>query len=322
MNFALQPGQLARLIDRLRFASEFRLRGAASHSDEKIDRLISQAENHLLALNHRAFRALPETALPEPTAEFQSIAQHFSEGRTDEALASALEHCDANPNARSWANTGDLQLLHGQIDQAQTSYRQAEALLGPLPPIRLRLGRVEASRGNWQAALRQAIGALSDNPLYGSARYLYWEAQRSLGRQAIYLPLPTRVVFGATGERLYMEPLSQAARQAWRSWAEVDEQLGLTESPPRHSAFRALTESWRKHRPSESQEDYVAPGIDGDVQLDLLQKWADADLLVPYLWAIGLGKSNAESFRVWHREHKASMTRFWEAAILSSDDVA
>ena len=322
MNFALQPGQLARLIDRLRFASEFKLRGAASHSDQKIDRLIGQAENHLLALNHRAFRALPETALPDPAAGFESVAQSFSESRTEKALALAIEHCNSDPNGRSWANTGDLQLLHGQVDNAHTSYRHAESLLGLLPPIRLRLGRVEAARGNWQAALRQAIGALSDNPLYGSARYLYWDAQRALGRQAIYLPLHVRVVFGSTGERLYMEPLSQAARQSWRSWAEVDEQLGLTESPPRYSAFRALTDTWRKHRPTDSQEDYVAPGVDGDLQLDLLLKWADADLLVPYLWAVGLGKSNADAFRDWHREHKACMTRFWEGAVLSPDDVA
>ena len=322
MNFALQPGQLARLIDRLRFANEFNLRGAASHSDQKIDRLIGQAENHLLALNHRAFRALPETALPEPSPDFERVAQRFSESRSEEALALALRQCDTNPTGRTWANTGDLQLLHGQTEQAFLSYQNAEELLGLLPPIRLRLGRVEAAKGNWQAALRQAIGALSDNPLYGSARYLYWEAQRALGRQAIYMPLHIRVVFGSSGERLYMEPLSQAARQAWRSWAEVDEQLGLTESPPRYSAFRALTESWRKHRPTEGEEDYVAHGIDGDVQLDLLQKWADADLLVPYLWAVGLGKSNASAFRDWHRDHKSSLTRFWEGAILSPDDVA
>ena len=322
MNFALQPGQLARLIDRLRFASEFNLRGAASHSEQKIDRLIGQAENHLLALNHRAFRALPETALPEPSPEFQPIAQKFAQSQSEEALQLAIEHCSTNPSGRSWANTGDLQLLHGGTEEALTSYRNAEEMLGLLPPIRVRLGRIEAAKGNWKAALRQAIAALSDNPLYGSGRYLFWEAQRALGRQAIFLPLPTRVIFGASGERLYMEPLSQAARQAWRSWAEVDEQLGLTESPPRYSAFRALTESWKKHRPADTNEDYVAPGIEGDMQLNLLERWSESKLLVPYLWAVGLGQSNAAAFQDWHREHKSDMTRFWEGAILSADDVA
>ena len=150
MNFTLQPGQLARLVDRLRFASEFNLKGGGSHSDQKIDRLIGQAENHLLALNLRAFRALPETALPAPSSDFEPVAKLFSESKSEEALALALEVVHSNPNGRSWVNTGDLQLLHGQVDSAFESYQQALESLGMLAPIRLRLGRIAAARGDWQ----------------------------------------------------------------------------------------------------------------------------------------------------------------------------
>jgi tetratricopeptide (TPR) repeat protein len=320
MSAFIQPGQLARFVDRLRFLSEHSLQGGQADFETKGQRLLAQAENHPLALNLRAFSALPETALPAPCPSFGPVAQHFSEGNTEAALALASERVNALPHPRSWANYGDLQLLHGNVQGAESSYRRALDELGRIPPIELRFGRIMAARGDWEAAQRRAIAALSDNPLYGSARYLYWEATKELGRQPLALPLRECVRFGPSGDRLYESDLSEAARMAWRAWAEVDEQMAQSESPPRKSAYEALVASWTQNRNQNPEPGYVDPGIMGDRSLELLASWASEGLLVAYLWAIGLGRANADAFRTWNLSNRGRLTRFWERTSFHEDE--
>ena len=315
-----QPGQLARLVDRLRFLEEHQIGTGKSRLGEQLKRQTAHAQDHLLLLNHRAFHALPETALPEPSPTFSPVARLFDEGKSKEALLLAKETVEIHPHARSWANTGDLQILHGDVAGAEASFRRAQELLGKIPPIEIRMGRILAARGDWKGSLRKAISALSENPLYGSARYLFWESQRTLGYQALYLPMRERIQYNRNGERHYLEPLSPSARLAWRAWAEVDESMGLSENPPRKSAYYALVDKWRSTRGQNPTEGYIEPAIDGDVQLNLLSDWADQELLTAYLWVSGLGHANANAFRDWLPSNKGRLQRFWEIAVLPSHD--
>jgi hypothetical protein len=182
------------------------------------------------------------------------------------------------------------------------------------------MGRIWAAKGDWKKALRKAIAALCENPLYGSARYLFWESQRVLGYQALYLPMRERIQYNRHGERHYLEPLSASARLAWKAWAEVDETMGLSENPPRKSAYHALVDKWRIAREHNPTEGYMDPSIDGDLQLNLLSEWAEQDLLTAYLWVSGLGHANARAFQEWLPSNKGRLQRFWEIAVLPSDD--
>ena len=314
MSSFIQPGQLARFVDRLRFLSEHSLKGGQADFEAKGQRLLAQAENHPLALNLRAFSALPETALPAPCPRFGAVAHLFSEGDSEGAQALAAELIVSDPHPRSWVNYGDLQILHGEIRAAEGSYRRAMETLGRIPPIELRFGRIEAARGDWKAAQRRAISALSDNPLYGSARYLFWESMKHLGREPLALPLRERVRFGPNGDRLYEGSLSEAARMAWRAWAEVDQQLAQTETPPKKSAYEALIASWSQNKSQNPEPGYVDPGLQADQSLERLAKWSSEGLLVSYLWVVGLGRANADAFRQWLPSNRGRLTQFWEQA--------
>jgi tetratricopeptide (TPR) repeat protein len=314
MSSFIQPGQLARFVDRLRFLSEHDLKGSQTDFESKGQRLLAQAGNHPLALNMRAFSVLPETGLPAPCPSFGPVALLFSEGDTEGAKNLAEELVKTMPHPRSWANCGDLQLLNGKIRAAEASYRRAQETLGRIPPLALRMGRIEAARNDWKAAKRCAIVALTENPLYGSARYLYWEATKKLGGTPLGLPLPERVRFGPKGERQTDSSLSEAARLAWTAWAEVDQQAGQTEFPPKKSAYETLVRTWEKNRPLNPEPGYIEPGIAGDTELALFSKWSTEGLLEAYLWAIGLGRSNADTFREWLVSNKGRLNQFWQNA--------
>jgi tetratricopeptide (TPR) repeat protein len=314
MSHFLQPGQLARFVDRLRFLSEHDLKGGQVDFEKKGKRLLAQAGNHPLALNLRAFSALPETALPDPCPSFGPVAHLFSEGDTQGAQVLAEKLVKENPHARSLANCGDLQLLHGQLRSAEASYRAAQESLGRIPPLALRLGRIEAERSDWKAAKRLAIVALTENPLYGSARVLFWEATKALGETPLGFPLPQRIQFGTQGERQPDGNLSDAARKAWSEWAKVDARLGQTESPPQKTAYAALIHTWEKNSSHNPEPGYVDPGQAGDHDLRLIAQWSSEGLLEAYLWVIGLGRANADAFRHWLTSNKGRLNQFWQNA--------
>ena len=314
MSHFLQPGQLARFVDRMRFLSEHNLQGGQVDFESKGQRLLAQAGNHPLALNLRAFSALPETALPSPCPSFGPVAHLFLQGNTQEAQELAEKQVNENPHARSWANCGDLQLLHGQLHAAEASYRRAQDTLGRIPPLTLRLGRVEALRGDWTAAKRFAISALSENPLYGSARVLFWEATKKLGDAPLGFPLPERIRFGAQGNRQADGNLSEAARTAWMAWAEVDARLGQTETPPQKTAYAALVHAWEQNNNLSPEPGYVDPGQAADDDLRIIAQWSSEGLLEAYLWVIGLGRSNADAFRQWLASNKGRLNQFWQNA--------
>jgi tetratricopeptide (TPR) repeat protein len=314
----LQPGQLARFVDRMRFLSEHKLQGGQVDFESKGKRLLAQAGNHPLALNLRAFSALPETALPAPCPSFGPVAQLFLQGDTEEAQALAEKQVKANPHARSWANYGDLQLLHGQLHAAEASYRRALDILGRIPPLTLRLGRVEAQRGDWTAAKRFAISALSENPLYGSARVLFWEATKKQGEIPLGFPLPERIRFGPQGKRQADGNLSEAAQTAWMAWAEVETRLGQTETPPQKTAYAALVNAWEQNNTLNPEPGYVDPGQAGDEDLRIIAQWSSEGLLEAYLWVIGLGRANADAFRQWLPSNKGRLNQFWQNAHLGN----
>ena len=308
----IQPGQLARLVDRLRFLTEHDLKGGQADIQEKGKRLLAQLDDHPLAMNFKAFEVLPETALPAPSPSFGPVAQLFSEGKTEEALSLATTTIQSEPHPRSWVNYGDLQILHNDLQGAEGSYRRALEELGKIPPLEMRFGRVEALHQRWEAAYRKAISALSDNPLYGSARFLLAESAKAMGRVAVNIPIAERVYYGPAGNRLYDNSLSEAAREAWRSWADIDQQLGATETPPKKSAYESLIASWRQNRNKNNDPGYIDPTQDADSDLQVLESIDARGLLRPYLWTIGLGHSNAEAFRHWVTSNRGRLTQFWE----------
>jgi len=316
----IQPGQLARLVDRLRFLTEHELKGGQADIREKGKRLLAQLDDHPLAMNFKAFEILPESALPAPSPSFGPVAQLFSEGKATEALALAATTVHKTPHPRSWVNYGDLQVLHKDLPGAEASYRRALEELGKTPPIELRFGRIEALHQRWDAAHRKAISALSDNPLYGSARFLWAESANAIGRLAVNIPISERVYYGPAGNRLYDNSLSEAAREAWRCWADIDQQLGATETPPKQSAYEALIASWRQNRNQNSDPGYIDPSQDADNDLQILESIDARGLLGPYLWSIGLGHSNADVFRSWITSNRGRMTQFWESLSQSGKD--
>ena len=180
------------------------------------------------------------------------------------------------------------------------------------------MGRIWAAKGDWKKALRKPF-PLSVKTHSGSALPVLGVPTR-FGIPSALSSNARRIQYNRHGERHYLEPLSASARLAWKAWAEVDETMGLSENPPRKSAYHALVDKWRIAREHNPTEGYMDPSIDGDLQLNLLSEWAEQDLLTAYLWVSGLGHANARAFQEWLPSNKGRLQRFWEIAVLPSDD--
>ncbi|MCB9793297.1 MAG: hypothetical protein H6741_11275 [Alphaproteobacteria bacterium] len=215
-------------MDALRFRLEFGLGGDPQALEDGRLRLEAQAPHHPLTLNLRAWRALPETALPPPPPALREAAERFLAGDLTDALARART-VDA---PRALVVQADLLLLLGRVEPARAALRAATRALGPLPPLIFRDARCAELSGDPDEAWSACVEALVGNPLYGSARRLQLDLVERRG--GWLLPLPLRIT-----PELGPETLEGVRRRWSRSGLlEVhDRVVGL--SPESAESFRA-----------------------------------------------------------------------------------
>ena len=313
----LTIGELARRVENLRFQAAHGL-GDDSRFARWSEALLAQAPTHPLAMNLRAWVALPETALPSPSPRLRPAAEAFHQGRLQEACELATQTLgDLGPEevGGGHATAGDLHLALDRVDEAETHYRQAALQLSRLPPLEARLGRCALLRGDAENARRLAVRALCTNPLYGSAMVLRWEAGVALGEKLVTLPLQARAFHTPAGVRLDNR-LSPRAARAWKAWAQVRHlDPGAFQSvsevfPPELAPTMALIGAFR----AQSDDD-TAYSDAPDTELLLLDRWEREKILGAYLWFAGLSPDNAHLWEAWTASHPEAMERFWTKGI-------
>ncbi|MEE2750570.1 MAG: hypothetical protein VX519_04005 [Myxococcota bacterium] len=310
----LTISDLARTVEQIHFARSHHISTDNVEFEDLKRVLLQRAPFHPLALNLRAFDALPETALPAPSKRFSGIARAFMDGRYTDALSEAQgvvsQDMTDDEQARLYTTIGDLESLLGSIESAEDCFRKALLILGPLPPLHARLGRCAFLRGDADTARSRAIRALVENPIYGTAMVLYLEACRS--RSIQLLPIPVQAGLVRTQSGWVATPdLSPKAVRAWEAWLNARASCTLEEFPPERTPTLALIQAWRSGTNDDlSYTDTPNP------ELDALERMERDGILDGYLWFAGLDSSNANQWRAWKQEHPRTMERFWSEGLI------
>ena len=307
-------------VERLRFASEFGLPTDHGRLLQLSLELSTRVPRHPVSLNIRAFQTLPETGLPTPSNLLSEAASLFAQqdfGGALESAKRALKAVEASCNSpteqgRAQVVVGDLLLLTGNTNEAESCFLQANSLLGDLPPITLRLGQVKYTQGLINEAHNFARDALSVNPLYGSAMMLFWESAIKQGRQLAPLPLPERASVDSSNTMRIDPNLNGRALLAWKAWLLAEPSQAL-HAPPKMGQYEALVEAWRRET-EQHAEQYDDPALLAKADLERLERFDKAGILCGYLWLLGLNLSNADSWRRWSAANPEAMSRFWAEA--------
>ncbi len=307
----LTIGELAQRVEHLRFQAAHGLGSVDARLARWSETLLAQAPTHPIAMNLRAWAALPKTALPSPSPRLRPVAEAFHQGRLAEACKLANQQLgEISPEevGVGHVTAGDLHLALDQVEEAEAHYRKAAIELSRLPPLEARLGRCALVRGDAETARRLAIRALCANPIYGSAMVLRWEAGIALGETLVSLPLQARAFHTPSGIRIDNR-LSPRAARSWKAWAQA-RLASSEETPPEVTPTLALIGAFR----AQSDDD-TAYSDAPDTELLLLDRWEREKILGAYLWFAGLHPDNAHLWEAWHREHPEAMERFWTSGI-------
>ena len=307
-------------VERLRFASDFNLPTDHGRLLQLSLELSTRVPRHPVSLNIRAFQTLPETGLPSPPKLLSEAASFFTQRDFASALGSAqsaLKTLESSSNSlieqgRAQVVVGDLLLLTGSTQEAESCFLQANSLLGDLPPVILRLGQVKYAQGRLDDAHSLARDALSVNPLYGSAMMLFWESATKQGRQLAPLPLPERASVDSSNNRRIDPNLNGRALHAWKAWLLAEPSIGLHD-PPKMGRYEALVGAWRSAT-DEHAEQYDDPALLAKADLERFERFDKAGILSSYLWLLGLNLANADSWRKWSASNPEAMKRFWTEA--------
>ena len=299
---------LAREAEQLRFRIEHHLGG----DPEKLVRLLRQLEvrvpHHPIVRTARAVTALPDTALPGPPPELSSAAARWLAGDPEGALEHARAALAERPHPRTRVTVADLHWHLGAREEALVGWQLARDELGPLPPLAVRRGRAALVDGRSGEALDEAVRALLQNPLYGTAFVLLTHAHRARGQEALPVPLPTQAVRTADGLRM-VSGLGERGQASWTAALRASQVAPAEETPPGHSGVAALLDQWRTLAPGSTAEERQCWPI------ATLDRWEREGTLETYLWASGLTPDRAEDFRL-RSDPEASDRRFWREAIL------
>ena len=294
--------ELARRVERQRFRLAHHLGGDPSRLDDQLARLGQLAPFHPVVLNERSRRLLPEVWPGPPPLELAPVARALLDGEPDRGLLLARTLAQAHPDdGQVHMALGDLQLLAGELDAAETSFRRAMELLGPLPCLMVRYGRCRLQNGALREAWKLAVGALTECPIYGTALSLYAEVARAAGHQLapVPVPLPLRRV---DGQVQLHESLTDAAQAAWSIYLAHPG----GGRPPGLRRVRAALKTFEERGGGRER-------LDGGLEvLPLLASWDRAGLLRPYLWIVGLSEENVSEYRGWILERRDLMRAFWE----------
>jgi hypothetical protein len=280
---------------------------------ERLTRLLVEgAPHHPVALNLRARAALPETMLPESGEALRDIASAFAAGDFSAALALARDLGDLSMEEEGLREQtlGDLVFLTQGPAEAEPHFRTAIQGLGPLAPLLARLGRCALGTGDSPTASRYAVRSLTENPLYGTALVLLFEAAQAEGKTLLPIPIQARIFTAPGGVRV--DPsLSPRGRMAWESWLQARETSDFQERPPERSSTLRLIEAWRA-----GSDGQLAYSDSDNQELEALDRWERDGLLDAYLWFAGLNPENAHVFRTWRDAHRDTAERFWRQGVL------
>jgi tetratricopeptide (TPR) repeat protein len=284
-----------------------------SNRCERLTRLLMEgAPHHPVALNLRARDALPETMLPESRGALKEVATAFAAGDFAAALDLARELGGLSMKEAGLREhtLGDLVFLTRGPAEAEPHFRAALQALGPLAPLLARLGRCALGTGDWSTARRYAVRALTENPLYGTALVLLFEAAQAEGESLLPIPIQARI-FGTPGGMRVDPSLSPRGRMAWEAWLRARETSDFRERPPERSSTLRLIEVWRA-----GSDGQLAYSDSPNQELEALDRWERDGLLDAYLWFAGLNHENAAVFRNWRDAHRDTAERFWREGVL------
>ena len=294
--------ELAQRAERQRFRLAHQLGGDPAKLDEQLAQLGRVAPFHPVVLNERARRLLPEVWPGPPPPELGPVARALLDGAADEALRASAKALRERPeDGRMVMAHGDLQLLAGEPDAAEQSFRRGLELLGPLPCLMVRYGRCRLQLGALREAWKLAVGALTECPIYGTGLVLYADVARAAGHSLapVPVPLPLRHV---DGKVVLHESLTEPARAAWSIY--LAHPGGGT--PPGLRRVRAAVKTFEERGGGRER-------LDGGLDvLPLLAAWDRGGLLRPYLWIVGLSHDNVSEYRAWILERRDLMRAFWE----------
>ncbi len=304
--------RLALEVEELQFYRAHGMETDAGRCDRLTRLLVEGAPHHPVALNLRARRALPETMLPNSRGTLKEVATAFAKGDPAKALTLAedLAGLTMEEDALRACTVGDLLFLTRGPEEAAPHFRTSMQGLGPLAPLLTRLGRCALSTGDWATARRYAVRSLTENPLYGTALVLLFEAVRGTGKTLLPIPIQARILAAPGGVRI--DPsLSPRGRMAWETWLQARETSDFRERPPERSSTLRLIEAWRVG--SDGQLAYSdAP----NPELEALDRWERDGVLDAYLWFAGLNPENAPMFRSWRSDHRDTAEQFWREGVV------
>ena len=125
-----------------------------------------------LAVCEHAAKRSPGNALAVTSYAFYLAAG----GRTNEAVEVARRATKANPQfLQAWLNLGSSEFLAGDLSGAQSSFEEAERLLGAgqegtRPYLELQLGKIEMRRGNVNGARSHFLKSFAEDPTSADCR--------------------------------------------------------------------------------------------------------------------------------------------------------
>jgi hypothetical protein len=304
--------RLALEVEELQFSRAHGMETNSSRCERLTRLLVEGAPHHPVALNLRARAALPETMLPEAGEITRDIASAFAAREFSAALALArdLGGLSMEEEGLREHTVGDLVFLTLGPAEAEPHFRAAIQALGPLAPLLARLGRCALGAGDWPTARRYAVRSLTENPLYGTALVLLFEAAHAEGESLLPIPIQARILTAPDGTRI--DPsLSPRGRMAWESWLQARESSDFQERPPERSSTLRLIEAWRA-----GSDGQLAYSDSPNQELEALDRWERDGLLDAYLWFAGLNPENAHVFRTWRDTQRDSLERFWRHGVL------
>ncbi len=304
--------RLALEVEGMQFSRAHGMETDSSRCERMTRLLVEGAPHHPVSLNLRARAALPETMLPESGEALKDIATAFAAGDFSAALAIAKELGSLSMEEEGLREhtVGDLVFLTQGPAEAEPHYRAAIQALGPLAPLLARLGRCALGAEDWPTARRYAVRSLTENPLYGTALVLLFEAAHAVGESLLPIPIQARILSAPGGVRI--DPsLSPRGRMAWEAWLQARETSDFQERPPERSSTLRLIEAWRK-----GSDGQLAYSDSPNQELEALDRWERDGLLDAYLWFAGLNPDNAPVFRSWRDAHRDTAERFWRQGVL------